>query len=201
MKHIDELYSILGEVWELLQRGHQDSTSGIRTPVLATLGLDGQANARTVVLRRIEPGMRKLFVNTDSRSPKHAELLAEPQGVFVFFDAKTEIQLRIYTKIRIHQNNELAYQAWNELPSQGQQIYKTTAPPGKPAPISTSGLPASQGVLSHEGKNPSSGYENFAVMEAKAQRLDWLHFSQHGHRRAIFTWDTNNILHASWCYP
>jgi hypothetical protein len=37
---------------------------------------------------------------------------------FVFFDSEAEKQLWIYTKIDIHQNNELTYQAWNELPSQ-----------------------------------------------------------------------------------
>lgn len=199
MKHIDEPNSTLKAAWELLQRGHQHPASEIRTPVLATLGLDGQANARTVVLRRVEPEKRKLFVNTDSRSPKYSELIANPQGTFVFFDSEVEVQLRIYTEICIHQNNELTYQAWNELPTHGRQIYRTTAPPGRPTPSSTSGLPASQEVHSPPASN--AGYENFIVLEATAKHLDWLHFSKQGHRRATFIWDADDVLHASWLYP
>jgi hypothetical protein len=201
MKHTDKLYSILEEVWDLLQRGHQDPTSRIRTPVLATLGLNGQANARTVVLRHVEPEGRKLFTNTDSRSPKYLELIANPQGTFIFFDAETEIQLRIYTEICIHQNNELAYRAWNELSLPGRQIYKTLASPGRPAPKPTSGLPTPQETRIPKNRDHNAGYENFIVLEATAKHLDWLHSSKHGHCRAAFTWGADDVLHTSWLFP
>jgi pyridoxamine 5'-phosphate oxidase len=193
MKHIDDLDFILEESWGLLQRKHQQA-SPIRTPVLATRGLDGQANARTIVLRRVEPKNRKLFVNTDSRSPKYAEILAHPKGTFVFFDPEAETQLRMYTEICIHQNNELTYRAWNELPIHGRRIYETMVSPGRPAAKPTSGLP-------RQDEDYNAGYKNFVVLEATVNHLDWLYFSEHGHRRASFTWDKEGVLHTSWLYP
>ena len=49
-----------------------------RTPVLATTGLDGVAQARTVVLREVRRTSEQLLIYTDARSPKVAELLAQP---------------------------------------------------------------------------------------------------------------------------
>lgn len=201
MKRTDNLHFILEDSWQLLQRGCQNSASSIRTPVLATSSLDGQANARTVVLRRVDPRQRALFINTDSRSPKYSELLSNPRGTLVFFDQETETQLRIYTEIRIHQNNALTRRAWEELPAAGRRIYKTMAPPGKPAPEPTAGSLPEENQDSPQAENNFTGYENFVVLEATARYLDWLYFSEHGHRRAGFAWDQDGLLHASWRYP
>ncbi|QBQ53699.1 pyridoxamine 5'-phosphate oxidase family protein [Nitrosococcus wardiae] len=201
MKRTDNLHFILEEAWRLLQRGYQNPSSRLRTPVLATSGLDGQANARTVVLRRVEPEKRKLFINTDCRSPKYCELLADPRGTFVFFDPETKTQLRIYTEIQIHQHNELTHRAWQELPASGRKIYKTAAPPGETAPQPTSGFPMPERTHGSVDESIHTGYENFVVLEAIAKHLDWLYFSKQGHRRAGFTWDKEGLLHASWRYP
>jgi pyridoxamine 5'-phosphate oxidase len=146
------------------------------------------------VLRRVEPERRKLFANTDSRSPKYAELRAHPHGLFVFFDPESGTQLRMSTEICRHSNNALTRRAWDELPLHGRRIYGTLASPGKPATKPTSGLAT-------QVEEDNAGYKNFVVLEATVNHIDWLYFSEAGHRRAAFTWSQEGTLHASWLYP
>ena len=86
---------LIHSIWQELARATQDRHHAWRTPVLATLGVDGAPQARTVVLRHADAGQAVLHIYTDSRSPKVAELDAAPQVSLVFWSKRLSWQLRV----------------------------------------------------------------------------------------------------------
>lgn len=191
----DELKRLLHETWQRLGRGLADSRSPLSTPVMATVGLDGQPNARTVALWRVEPERRRLYFNTDSRSPKHRELLSLPSATFVFYDTGSEVQLRFRTAIRLHYDDALSSACWAELPSETRELFLTAQAPGTRAATPTDGRPTAN------ADGTAGPPAHFVVLEAIATHLDWLHAAPQRHRRAGFAWGPDGRLDASWLYP
>ncbi len=62
--------------------------------MLATQGLEGEPQARTVVLRQADVASWTLTVFTDARSPKCAELSVQPAGQLVFWSVRL-VALRV----------------------------------------------------------------------------------------------------------
>ncbi|MDW8443320.1 MAG: hypothetical protein RML45_02665 [Acetobacteraceae bacterium] len=62
------LAALLDDTWRGLVRAAADRRHPWRTPVLATVAADGAPNARTVVLRAVDPITRRLRLHTDRRS-------------------------------------------------------------------------------------------------------------------------------------
>lgn len=187
------LQEVLAHAWALLARGARSPDSPVHTPVLATVGLDGEPDARTVLLHRTDPDQRRLYVNTDRRSLKYAELSQTARAMLVFFDPRSETQLRVRADIQLHYHDDLSERLWRELPTAGRRLYATAAAPGTPAATPTAGVP--------RGTGEDAGYEHFVVLEAIPTDLDWLHFSPAGHRRAAFHWTAAGGVDASWLYP
>lgn len=187
----DSLNDILRHAWELLAQGVKEERPGVGAAVLATVGLNGRANARTVVVRRIDAARRALFVNTDIRSPKRDEIERDAHGTFVFYDPGRGIQLRIEVRLHVHYDNTLTRAAWDALSGEGKLNYQTAFPPGRPTSESKVAMVEA----------PASAYAHFCVIEAVAVHMDWLQVSVHPHRRAAFRWSADGTLQASWLYP
>lgn len=187
------LQEVLAHAWALLARGARAADSPVHTPVLATVGLDGEPDARTVLLHSADPEQRRLYVNTDRRSLKYAELSQTARAMLVFFDSRSETQLRVRADIQMHYHDDVSERLWHQLPAAGRRLYATAAAPGTPAPAPTAGAPA--------GAGDEAGYEHFVVLEATPTDLDWLHFTPAGHRRAAFRWTEDGRVEANWLYP
>lgn len=187
------LQEVLAHAWALLAHGAQAADSPIHTPVLATVGLDGEPDARTVLLHRADADQRRLYFNTDRRSLKYAEISQTARAMLVFFDPRSETQLRVRADIQMHYHDDLTERLWHDIPAAGRRLYAIVAAPGTPASGPTAGVPP---ATSDEG-----GYENFVVLEATPTHLDWLHFSPAGHRRAAFRWTESGRVEATWLYP
>lgn len=202
MQGYPELDEVLTHAWGMLEAGSREPQASMHTSVLATVALDGRPDARTVVLAAVTPAQRALFVNTDRRSPKHAQLVYAPYGAFAFYDPHSETQIRIRAEFRMHYDDSVARRAWEALPLSERKVYMTDVAPGQPAPRPTAGLP---GTLPQrpptEAESETLGYKNFMTLEAIATHLDWLHFTRGGSRRAAFTWSPAGAVRATWLYP
>lgn len=187
------LQEVLAHAWALLARGAQAADSPIHTPVLATVGLDGEPDARTVLLHSVDSDQRQLYFNTDRRSLKYAELSQTARAMLVFFDPRSETQLRVRADIQVHYHDDVSERLWHELPAVGRRFYATAAAPGTASSAPTTGVPS--------GVDEEAGYENFVVLEATTTHLDWLHFTPNGHRRAAFRWAEDGHVEANWLYP
>jgi len=180
---------ITPQVWLQLQRACVDRHHEWRTPVLASIGLDGSAQARTVVLRRADFGAGRLLFYTDRRSPKVPELRAHPGATLVFWSRRLSWQIRARVTIHILDAGPLVDSAWASVaqsPSAGD--YLSSASPGAAlagAPELAPAIPPGR-----EGPQPldlRGGPHHLAVVCADVVSIDWLELSRSGHRRALLT--------------
>jgi len=83
-------------LWQELTRATHDRHHDWRTPILATQGIDQSGpQARTVVLRHADASAWSLRIYTDARSPKCAELMAQPLAQLTFWSKRLNWQLRV----------------------------------------------------------------------------------------------------------
>ena len=163
-------------IWMELQRATQDRHHEWRTPVLATVGTDNLPQARTVVLRHADAKLCKLQIYTDSRSPKVAELVTQPDVVLAFWSKRLSWQLRVRAHVSVQSSGPQVDEAWERMrqsPAAGD--YLAAAAPGAPLP-DASAPPAAAGSHHH-----------LAVVVAQVLEMDWLELARTGHRRAVLT--------------
>ena len=197
-----ELDAVLERAWGLLESGASDRRHGFHTPALATVGLDGIPQVRTVVLRAADRANRSLRIHTDRRAPKVREMEAEDRVSLAFYAPTEKTQVRVSGLATLHAGNDpLALEAWSMTSRFGRRCYLASLGPGTPASAPTSGLPP---VL--EGQEPSweatqVGLNQFTAVRVRISMLDWLHLAHTGHRRARFRWDENETPTGVWCAP
>ena len=207
---------IAAQVWVQLQRACVDRHHEWRTPVLASIGLDGSAQARTVVLRRANIGEWRLLFYTDRRSPKVSELRAHPAATLVFWSRRLSWQIRAQVATQVLDVGPLVDSAWATVEqSPAAADYLSSEPPGAewPAPsdppgalespcppVAPSVAPAvapavalttgprvgGSGPPGHDA-SPQRHHHHLAVVVADVLSIDWLELSRAGHRRARLT--------------
>jgi pyridoxamine 5'-phosphate oxidase len=143
-----------------------------RVAVLATVD-DGQADARSLVLREVDAAERRLIFYTDARSPKVRQIQQSPQGTLIFYSRELGWQLRMQVRLNVETAGLAVSSRWAKLQtSAGARDYLSVAAPGRPldAPLADLG---------------SRGH--FAMIEAMAETVDWLELHGEGHRRAVLS--------------
>ncbi len=180
---LQELDEIEASIWSELEqsvavrpRPEPDEPAGDvpqhewRVAVLATLA-DGQADARSLVLREVDAAERRLVFYTDARSPKVRQIEQSPQGTLIFYSRELGWQLRMQVRLNVETTGLAVSSRWARLQTlAGARDYLSVAAPGRPldAPLSDLG---------------SRGH--FAMIEAMAETVDWLELHPDGHRRAL----------------
>jgi len=171
----------LARIWAQLTRGAADKRSALNTPAIATVSTDGAPSIRTVVLRAVRPADRLLQFHTDPRSAKFAELATDARVSWHFWEPRQKVQLRVATQASLHHGDAVARTVWGGLHSGGRRIYRQAASPG--------GVVNDPAAASDTLILEADAFENFAVVNTTAIRIEWLHLATTGHRRAHWVWD------------
>ena len=119
-------------LWQELKRATHDRHHDWRTPILATQGIDQSGpQARTVVLRHADASAWSLRVYTDARSPKCAELMAQPLTQLTFWSKRLNWQLRVSALATIDFDGEQVKAARERIrQSRASADYLSRVPPG-----------------------------------------------------------------------
>lgn len=166
-------------VWMELSRAVLDRHHAWRTPVLATVGGDGQPNARTVVLRRVDASLATLSFFADSRSEKMAELLTQPKAMLVFWSTRLNWQLRARVSIEMHTSGTAVEAVWERVKqSAAAGDYLSAQAPGQKL--------LADDVAGGAAKSDANVQHHLAVLTAQIEEMDWLELARGGHRRARF---------------
>ena len=160
------------DIWAQLQRASVDKHHEWRSPVFVTNGQDSLQgkfpDARTVILRSVNLANKQLVFYTDSRSPKVAQLRANPNAMIVFWSKRLNWQLRVKAIIAIKMDDAETNNIWQKVkqsPSAGD--YLSALAPGE--------------LLTETATNNQA---HFAVLIATVIEMDWLALSRDGHQRA-----------------
>ncbi|NNE04536.1 MAG: pyridoxamine 5'-phosphate oxidase [Xanthomonadales bacterium] len=182
-----QLDDVLKEVWKDLVDGVSSARNPFHTPAVSSLGTEGP-EVRTVVLRGADPGERELFFHTDARSPKYAQLQADPRLEWMFYDRERKIQLRARGHCTVHREDNIALQRWQDTSDNSRWCYTSSEGPG--TPIETAD------AVQHEDE----GYVNFVAVRCRIERLDWLYLRAGGHLRCQFLW-VGDSWDGQWVAP
>lgn len=184
MPRPSSLSEIEAAVWAQLVLSAGDKRHPWRTAVLATT--DGEiADARTVILREVVAGEKRLVVYTDQRSAKVGQLAEHPVGTLVMWSPALGWQLRCRVRLSLITSGLAVSSRWASIQlTPAAQDYLSPVAPGS------------------EVRTPSTGGDGtaalpyFAVVEARVEQLDWLELHFEGHRRAVF-----DAQGARWLQP
>jgi pyridoxamine 5'-phosphate oxidase len=170
---LETLMEIEAAAWFELARAATDRSHAWRTPVLATADGAAGADARTVVLREVDASSHTLLFFTDSRAQKVRQARQRPQGTLVFWSPALGWQLRCAVTLAVEDTGLAVSSRWASIKlSPAAQDYLSPLPPGAPRDAAAPAV---------------AQRENFAVVTAAVQSLDWLELHPDGHRRARFS--------------
>ena len=168
---LEQLDAIEAAIWRELEAAARTRSHPWRMAVLATVDGDA-ADARSLVLRDIDPAARTLLSYLDPRSPKARQIAAHPLGTLVMWSAPLGWQLRLRVHLTVQSSGLEVSSRWARLKmTPGAQDYLSPLPPGSPL----------------ERPDPERGSrEHFGVLAAEVLALDWVEVHAQGHRRAVF---------------
>ena len=173
------LTGLWADAWSLLETDHGRLIS------LASSGLDGAPECRSVMLRQGERAKKRLIIHTDISSTKIAEFRADPRASLLLWDDPMQIQIRARGTVSIRSGPEVAA-VWNAVPDGSRASYGVTPAPGTP-------IPASDAY--HRAPDPAK----FAVLTLEMTALDVVHLAEDFHRRALY--ERNRDWAGHWLAP
>jgi pyridoxamine 5'-phosphate oxidase len=179
-ENMNEIYE---DIKKNLMRAVKDRKHTFHTPVFCNIDDQNSIESRVVVLREFDSQNMVLNFHTDFRSPKVSSLKKNNNSLFVFYDQKLKIQLRIKTISSINNQNTIAEEMWEGIQLISRKCYLT-----EKTPSSVTTLPEDGINESLKGKEPTleeseKGYKNFTVIQNQIQQIDWLYLAASGHRR------------------
>ncbi len=174
---------IFADIKRNLSRGVKDRKHSFHTPVFCNVNSKGEIESRVVVLRKFDPTNMLLNFHTDFRSPKAFDLKNNYRSLFVFYDHKLKIQMRIRTTSTLNNQNKIAKEMWSKTRLMSRKCYLTTKYPSSYTSFPEDGIP--EYLLGREPdlKESEKGFKNFTVVENKIDEIDWLYLEISGHRR------------------
>jgi len=193
-------------LWRELAGAAQDRAHEWRQPVLATVCPEFGPQARTVVLRLRDADRARLVVYTDARSPKVAQLQADPRAQLLCWSRTLGWQLRLGGRILVSTEGLDVTSRWALLRhTRAAQDYLSPLSPGQPCDdtsAKTDGDVEGEAEASPDrSPDRSCGQRaHFAVLRLRVERMDWLSLDPQGHRRAVFD-ARDAALSGRWCAP
>jgi hypothetical protein len=183
---LENAQDFIAKAFSLLARGVADRRSAFHMISLATIGLDGSPQLRTVVLRGFDRTAPSLVFHTDRRAAKYAELSNLPHAAALAYDPGAKLQIRMEGTAAIISGGGAA-EIWARLQPTSRLCYHTPDAPG--------------GTLG--GDSPlteAQARSNFCVCTLTISKLDVLYLRAAGHLRAQARF-TQAGTSAAWVAP
>ncbi|MEM6711932.1 MAG: pyridoxamine 5'-phosphate oxidase family protein [Pseudomonadota bacterium] len=190
----DDLDAMWRHALKLITRGVKDRRSPMHLLTVATIGLDGSPQVRSVVNRGYDPETRDLRFHTDARSPKLREIKADPRVAVQLYDAKAKIQLRLDTHATAHETGSLRNKAWEATRPFSRECYRVEVAPG-------AAVAGPQDIAFASDDDPDEGFDNFVPVTLRIHAMECLYLAHQGHRRSRVSWDDTGNVTATWLVP
>jgi pyridoxamine 5'-phosphate oxidase len=191
----DDLHLALDAVWQQLAIGAADRRSNFHTVGLATIGIDGPPELRTVVLRQALAPTWEVMLHTDIRAQKVAEIIAHPQVALLGYCPVRKLQIRLNGAATLHHDDDTTQLAWDRAQPMSRRLYRLPVRPGVRIahPEATPSVPL-------DPEDYRIGFESFAMLRIEVTRLEWLCLALTHHRRARYLRSPTG-LDATWLVP
>ena len=168
------------DIWSHLERATRER-SPFNFLSLASLGLDGSPQLRTIVLRAADGKAGTLHFVTDFRSPKIAEIGRDPRVALTGYDPVRNGQIRMSGVARLVEDEIVRKALWDRLRGGTRTLFEAPYPPGTPLTEDGAG-PADPAFRPEEGDL----YYRFAPVEITLSHLEWLDLAATPHLRCRY---------------
>ena len=146
-----------------------------RVATLATVGVDGSAQARSVVVRRIDDTSGAMTFTTDWRAGKAAEVIANPSATLLFWLPTLRRQYRVAGLIAVLSADDLTVaEQWRAASDNARAMF-AWPPPGQPRAADA----AFAAAVPADAPVP----DTFAVMVLSVATVERLDLTQSPHLR------------------
>lgn len=169
MNHADD-------IWKTLVRATVDKKHPWRVVGFATTGQDGP-QVRSVILRGASESDRRLVFYTDRRSQKISDLAVDARVSLLFWNNRSNTQLRVRGVAVEEVNLDKANLLWERIPEYARKDYATLSAPGQPLESGNS------------GHDFAKARDNFVVLNVQVQSMELLVLQREGHLRIGFDLD------------
>ena len=174
-------------LWKTLSRATADKKHPWRVVVLSTSGVDG-ATSRNIILRAVDVPQSLCTFYTDLRSGKIADVAHDPRVSLLFWNPRSNEQLRAWGVATVVNDSAVLDFHWNRIPDYARKDYATLSAPGavltdepkfEPKVDSAFGLNS----LSLDSLSLDSARQNFRLVQVQIHRMDYLKLDREGHQR------------------
>ena len=117
------------EIWKTLVRASVDKKHPWRIAAFSTAGASGP-QSRSVVLRGVNTAAHSLVFYTDRRSQKMTELDHDSRVALLFWNPRSNTQLRVCGIAKPETSELIVNDLWNRIPEYGRKDYATLSAPG-----------------------------------------------------------------------
>ncbi|GAB3782187.1 hypothetical protein GCM10028818_37530 [Spirosoma horti] len=177
---------------------NETTASGFKTMVVASRTPTG-ADARTVVLRKVDADRKYVWFHTDVRAAKVMQFEAFPDCTLVFWDEKSQVQLRLTVETHLHSDDYVADEHWQTIGAGTRKNYLSELRPGSEQSAPYPGFSAHLGADLPSIEESEAGRSNFAVIECRVLSMDYLQLSRSGQVRALFQYEPEAKM--TWLAP
>ena len=191
----------LADAWRGLAEAVGNGRHEWHLPVIASVGVDGRPEARTVVLRAADFESRTLVFHTDRRSPKISEIEASGRLAWAFYDRASKTQLRISGATTVHSSDEVADAGWARTALSSRRCYLAPHAPSGVLEAWHPNLPDGLHASRPDAETSEAGRRNFALVRTRVDRLERLELHHDGHLRAAWSWDGAGQSEGRWLAP
>ncbi|MEO1045052.1 MAG: pyridoxamine 5'-phosphate oxidase family protein [Pseudomonadota bacterium] len=199
--YTDNLDAIVSDCWQRLHRGAKDRRHGFHQLTIGNVDREGQPHQRIMVLREADSAERLLRFHTDARAAK-VDMISDGSPISILaYDARAKIQIRMHGNARIEQQGPRPDCAWEKASLFARRCYLADPAPGSLTETPSSGLPADLEGIEPTQQRSEHGRNNFALLLATINRMEWLYLAHTGHRRAQFIHDADSRWHGHWMVP
>ncbi|MEM6408224.1 MAG: pyridoxamine 5'-phosphate oxidase family protein [Pseudomonadota bacterium] len=192
-----ELSDVEPEAWGLLEAATREAGHPFRTLSLATVGVEGHPQTRSLILRAVRRQARQLELHTDIRSAKWPELQTNPRVSLLGYDPEARLQLRFAGHARLFGPGTPKQEAqWEALSPWTRSTY-CGGPPGDD--LADGYTPAPRDTPPDEDET-AFGQLRFGVIVIAVARMDWYRHRTGENLRAQFDYAGSRETSA-WVNP
>jgi pyridoxamine 5'-phosphate oxidase len=168
------------EIWKTLVRATVDKKHPWRVVGFSTAGPEGP-QVRSVILRAVNTAKHQLVFYTDSRSKKIADIAYEPRVALLFWNPRSNTQLRVCGIAAAETSELIVNGLWERIPEYARKDYATLSAPGEPF------------VNDSLAYDFDAARSNFVVLNVRVTSFELLRLDRSGHVRVRMEPDKNGI--------
>ena len=155
---------------------------------------DNIPSARTVIMRDFNSCQRSIMFHSDIRSNKCLHLATNHNVMALFYSMQLKMQIRFSGTAKVHSNDDLARQRWEQSPTLCKRTYLKNHAPGKILSNLDQLAPENFHTQILTQQDEKLAFDNFSVIKIIFSSMEVLELNFRGNQAAKINWQPDNSM-------